>query len=103
MNDKIKQHLVAYNASKGWGLDDGALLETVIESDALWEGTRDENRWYTLVPTVVDVNGMFLIFDSCHVKGEASDVDDCIGGYKLENIKEAVSKEVTVTIYETIE
>ncbi len=99
---KIKEHLMKFNESKGWGISDADLMETVLESDFLWQGDRDEHRWYTLIPTVVDVNGMLLMFTLCRVEGENSSVEDCIGGYKLENIREARPKEITTTIYEII-
>ena len=100
MNETIKKHVSDYNESEGWGTGDAALLETIVDSKVVWEGKRDEHRWYTLIPTVTCINGMFLMHTHCHTKGEATEVSDCIGGYKLAEVVEVVSKEATVTIYE---
>ena len=103
MNEKIKNHLIAYNTSKGWDTTESSLMETVIEADSLWEGKRDRHRWYTLIPTVVCIEGMFLQYDYCDVDGETSNIDDCIGGYKLHSVIEVKPVQKTVTIYEAVE
>lgn len=103
MNEKIKNHLIKYAESEGWDdTSDEALMEIITDSKAIWEGTRDRHRWYTLIPTVVEIDGMFLMFDFCDVDGEMSNVDDCIGGYKLEDVVEVLPKEVKTTIYEPV-
>ena len=99
MNERIREHLVRHNEIKKWGITDEDLIETVVDADSVWEGVREEHRWYTMVPTVVCIDGMFLIFNKCHVRGENSDVDDCIGGYELKNIVEAEPEEILVTVY----
>jgi len=103
MNDKIRQHLVKYHESKGYAVDDASLVETITESKAVWEGERDRHRWYTMIPTVVCVDGMYLQFNFCDVDGETFDVDDCIGGYKLDDVFEVEPKEETVTVYVPVE
>lgn len=102
MNDKIRDHLKKYCESKGYGTSDANLIEVVTEATPVWEGKRDRHRWYTLIPTVVCVEGMFLSFNFCDVDGEMSDVEDCIGGYKLANIEEVKPKKVETTIYEAV-
>lgn len=99
MNDKIKNHLIAYCKSKGWDTDEDNLIEAVTDSKTLWEGKRDEHRWYTLIPSVVCVDGMYLQYTYCDVKSEESSVEDCIGGYKLEDIIEVRPEDETVTVY----
>lgn len=99
MNEKIRQHLIKYAKSKGWDTTDKDLMEIVTDANSVWEGKRDEHRWYTLVSTVVCVDGVFLQYNYCDVHSEESSVEDCIGGYKLEDVIEVEPKEVVMTIY----
>ena len=99
MNEKIKNHLIKYCESKGYGTTDADLIEVVIEANPVWQGKPDRHRWYTLFPTVVWVEGMFLQYISCDVQGEENSVEDCIGGYKLEDVIEVSPQQETVTVY----
>ena len=102
MNDKIRNHLTKYCESKEYGTSDADLIEVVTEATSVWEGERDRHRWYTLIPTVVCVDGMFLEFNFCDVDGEMANVDDCIGGYKLADIFEVKPVEKMTTVYEAV-
>ncbi|KKM70876.1 hypothetical protein LCGC14_1436360 [marine sediment metagenome] len=102
MNEKIKNHLIKYCESKEYGTSDVDLLEVITEANPLWEGKRDRHRWYTMIPTVVCVEGMFLEYNHCDVDGENSNVDDCIGGYKLSDIFEVKPVEKMTTVYEPV-
>jgi hypothetical protein len=99
MNERIKENLANKCKSQGYGTTDDDLIELVLNEKTLWEGKRDEHRWYTLVPTVVCVDGMYLMMNVCHVKGEESSVEDCIGGYKLNDIIEVAPEQKIVTVY----
>jgi len=48
----------------------------------------------------VKVAGIFIKYNYCDPDGEMSDVNDCIGGYKLEDMEQVFPKEVKTTIYE---
>jgi len=101
MNEETKRHLKKYCESKGWETTDKSLIELIIDSgENVWEGKRDRHRWYTLIPTVVKVAGIFIKYNYCDPDGEMSDVNDCIGGYKLEDMEQVFPKEVKTTIYE---
>jgi len=99
MTKEIREHLEAYNTSKGYGVTDADLMETITEADSIWEGERDEHRWYTLVPTVVYIDGIYLCYDCCDCRDENSDVDDCIGGYKLSDVVEVEPENKTVIVF----
>lgn len=103
MNEKIKNHLIDYCKSKDWGTSDADLLETITEAKEVWQGKRDRHRWYTLIPTVVCVDGMYLLYTFCDVDGEMASVEDCIGGYKLEEVIEVKPRQKTMTVYESVE
>ena len=103
MSEKTKNHLIKYCKAKGWeDISDEALMEIITDAKVAWEGTRDRHRWYTLIPTVVEIDGMFLMYNYCDVDGEESSVEDCIGGYELDDVIEVVPKEIKTTIYEPV-
>ena len=102
MKTETKNQLIKYNKSKKWGTTDAGLMETIIEAKPIWEGKRDRHRWYTLIPRVVVIDGMYLQFSYCDVDGEQSSVEDCIGGYKLKDVIEVGPKTVETVIYEPI-
>ena len=103
MNEKIRKHLISYCESKDWDdTSDASLMEVITDAKAIWEGKRDRHRWYTLIPTVVCIDGMFLQYNYCDVDGEMSNVDDCIGGYKLRNVIEVKPVQKTITLYEPV-
>ena len=102
MSEKIREHLKQHCIKNGWGTSEADLIECVTEADYLWQGERDEHRWYTLVPTVVNVDGMLLMFDYCDVRSEESGVEDCIGGYELDDVVEVSPVKKTVTVYEPV-
>ena len=103
MNEEIKQHLIKYCKSKGWeDNSDKELMEVITDAKAVWEGQRDRHRWYTLIPTVVEIDGMFLMYDYCDVHGEEANVEDCIGGYKLEDVVQVVPQVEAVMVYKPV-
>jgi hypothetical protein len=103
MNTKIKNHLLAYSESKGYGITDEDLMKIIVEAyPIVCEGKRDEHRWYDMIPTVVNINGMLLQYNRCSVKGEESSVEDCIGGYKLDDVIEVKPIIKPITVYEPV-
>lgn len=102
MKPESKEKLVKYNESKGYGISDDDLIETIIEcGQTIWQGKGDRHRWYTLIPTVVKVGDVYFQYDRCDVHGEEANVEDCIGGYKLDDMFEV--KPVTQTVIGYIE
>jgi len=100
MKDESKKFLTEYNASKGWGVSDKDLIETLTEGKDVWEGGQDRHRWYSMIPTVVQIGDRFFNYDRCDVHGEEGDVDDCIGGYKLDMFTEVAPVEVKKIEYQ---
>ena len=101
MNEKIKKHLIAYSKATWPDLEttDEDLMEIITDAKSIWEGRRDRHRWYTLIPRVVEIDGMFLQYAHCDVDGEESSVEDCIGGYKLEDVIEVKPQDKVETTY----
>jgi len=103
MNEEIKSHLIKYCESKGWeDTSDKALMDIIVDAKTVWEGKRDRHRWYTLIPTVVEISGMFLMYNCCDIDGEESSVEDCIGGYKLEDVVQVVPQVEPTIIYKPV-
>ena len=102
MHDENKQKLIDYCVKEGWGYTDAELIETVIEcGKTVWTGEQERHRWYSMIPIVVEIEGMFISYDSCDVHGEEGTVEDCIGGYKLDDMREVFPKEVKKIVYVT--
>lgn len=99
MNEKIKNHLINYCKTKGYEATDESLIEVVTQAKIIYEGKRDVHRWYTLIPSVVQIDGMYLQYDYCFIHSEESSVEDCIGGYKLSDIIEVKPEIQPTTVY----
>ena len=102
MNDRIVNHLIEHCRAKGYDINDDMLVEIVTEGKVVWEGEYDRHRWYSLVPTVVLVDGMYIKFNLCDVHGEEASVEDCIGSYDLNEFIEVEPFEITATAYRPI-
>jgi len=75
MNEKIKNHLIKYNQSNGWGVDDETLIETLTDSRVIYEEEIDERRWWTEYTQVVEIDGMFIGFEMAKTTGDRSTFD----------------------------
>lgn len=105
MNEKIKKHLITYNQSKGYGIDDATLIETLKEcGETVWTGDEDERRWWTNFTRVVEFDGMLIGFKDAKTTGDDSPYDK---GYEFDpdTIKEYTYTEETVVVknYKPIE
>jgi hypothetical protein len=100
MNNFLKDKLINFNKLKGWDITDVDLMETITEATILWEGKRNEHRWYCLIPTVIRIGDTYLQYNRCEVRSEESNIADCIGGYKLEDVIEVVPVDKVITVYE---
>ena len=101
MNAELRSFLEEIIKSKGYGTSDDEIVEHILEcGKRVWAGEQDRYRWYSMIPTVVNVNGRFIMYDECDVHGEQASVEDCIGGYELDMFKEVFPKEKTVIVYE---
>lgn len=101
MNDKIREHVKQYNISKGYGIDDESIIETIRESDSVWSGDEDEQRWWVTYFTVIQVNGMFIGFENAKTTGDDSPYDK---GWEFDakSICEVVAEQITTTIYKRV-
>jgi hypothetical protein len=72
MNDKIRNHLIAFNESHGLPTDDDTLLETLLEEDTVHEQIVGQRRWWNDIFHVVNVGGMLIGYDWAHSTGDSS-------------------------------
>jgi len=72
INEKIKNHLIEYNKSNGWGTDDETLIETLLDSHVIAEEELTEHRWWIEYTHVVEIDGMIIGFDIAKTTGDMS-------------------------------
>lgn len=75
MNDKIRQHVAAYCASKGYPTDDETIARIIQDRDTIWESRRDSRRWWDDVFCVVSINGLEIGFMGARTTGDDSPRD----------------------------
>lgn len=101
INETIKQHLIQYAKSKGWGEDDATLIEILEESDRVYEKHTGDQRWWSNYFNVVEIDGMLIGFDSARTTGDRSPRET---GWEFDpgSICHVESKQVTTTAYEPV-
>ena len=78
--------------------------------DVVWEGNRDERRWYTYVDKVVKVpvynedksliiSSRFYLYQDMECSGDGSKYDDDWSLGKINSLKEVFPHQVMTTIY----
>jgi hypothetical protein len=72
MNEKIKQHLVKYNQSKGYSIDDDTLVETLFNVPVIGEQDEEEHRWWIQFTCFVEIDGMIIGFERAKSTGDMS-------------------------------
>ena len=99
MNDKIRDHVRAYNEKCGYANQtEQDIIDTIRDADEVWSGNDSNRRWWTECFTVVNVDGMLIGFDDAKTTGDDSPRDK---GWEFDpsSICEVVAKEVTKTVY----
>jgi hypothetical protein len=103
MNEKIKQHLFAYNEKMKWKTDDPKwLYETLREcGKELYRDKGHSHRWWYEYFIVKEIDGMLIGFVNADTTGDESAEDK---GWKFDedSICEVKAVERTITVYEPI-
>ena len=94
MNDKIRQHLTAFNENGGWGTSDKDLMETLTEATPVYKAIGSAHRWYDDEFRVVNIGGMLIGYNGFHITGD-NGVSDMGLEYKIDSVCEVEKKEVT--------
>lgn len=101
MTDKIKNHVSEYNISKGWGVSDKDLFETIRESKSVYSTKTGSHRWYDDIFVVSIVDGMLIGYNDFYITGDNSP-DDLGLDYDYNSICEVEKKEKIEIYYEPI-
>lgn len=104
MNQKIKDHISKYNLSKGFGVSDAEIIETIRWGKEIYEEKIGDRRHWDDWFFVVEIDGMKIGFDGAKTTGDDSPYDK---GWEFdpESIKEVeeTTKTIVVKKYKTID
>lgn len=62
----------AFNAKNGWGTTTRDIFETLNESKRVFNGDRDDHRWWTTVSRVCEIEGKFIGYEYAECTGDDS-------------------------------
>ena len=98
MNEKIRDHVRAYNIREFDDASDEGIIETITDSKTVFKKTTGDRRWWTETFNVVEVDGLMIGFDWAETTGDENAKDK---GWEFDpsSICEVVAKEVTKTVY----
>lgn len=99
MNEKIREHVRAYNIREFEDASDEGIIETIRDAPSKWSTVTCERRWWEDLFVVVEIDGMLIGFDDANTTGDNSPSDV---GWEFDpsSICEVVAKTVTTTVYE---
>ena len=98
MNEKIRKHLIAYNKSINYGIEEEDLIETLQNADFIYEEKISTRRHWTDIFVVCKIRGMFIGFAWANGSGQESPFD--VGWeFDPESICEVEPEERTVIVY----
>jgi hypothetical protein len=62
LSKDVKEFLENHNKSKGWGTETQDLIEALIEAKTVWEGNKEDRRWWYECDVVVEIDGKFIMY-----------------------------------------
>ena len=98
MNERLMNKLVAYNISKGYGITEQDIIETVTEANRIWEHKVDTRRYYEEYEYVVDIEGVLVMYDGYNITGDSS-MSDMGLSYDINTFCEVEKKEKVSFVY----
>jgi hypothetical protein len=98
VDEKVLNHVKEYNLSKGYGVEEADIIETIREEKTVWKSGADKHRWWNIYTYVVEINGMFIGYSDAETTGDMSASE---AGYEFDPscIREYEAKEKTVVVY----
>lgn len=105
MNDKVKNHLLAYSQKKGWNLKEDQLKEILTEATPVHKEDYCNRRHWSEHFVVVEIDGMYISFIQPSCTGDLSPEEvgcefDYNQVYEVKKIEKTVTQ--VVTTYEKI-
>lgn len=101
MNDNLKEYLIKYNESKGWGTTERDLIETVTEGDVIHKEIVSNHRWYDDEERIVKIGDKFIRYYNFHITGDKSPSDMGLE-IDIDSIQEVIKKQKLTDYYEAI-
>jgi len=99
MNQKIKNHVIAYSLKMGWPCStDKEVIDVIHDHDEVWCGDELKRRHWTDCTTVVEIDGMFIGYSNAHGAGD-NHPSDVGWEFDPESIFEAEPKIITTTVH----
>ena len=98
MNEKIKEYVKKYNGKKGYGIEKKDIIETITQSDVLYEEVIEERRHWNDTFRVCEIDGLMIGYAFADTTGDMSPKEV---GWEFDpsSICEVVKEEVVKTIY----
>jgi hypothetical protein len=72
MDERVRKILTEYNNSHGWSTDDDTLIETLLESDVVYEEQVDKWRWWYVYDYVTEIDGHYIRYEFAETTGDDS-------------------------------
>lgn len=92
----VREFLKKHNEAKGYGVDDGDLIETLTEGNRVHVEGRDEHRWFFCETAVNEIDGVFIQYTDYLITGDAS-MSDMDLEYDLDSAEIVERKERQIT------
>lgn len=101
MNEKIKQHLIAYAAKNNWSTDDDTLIEVLTEGADVYRKKISNSRWWYTEFIVTEIDGMLIGYEYASANRDEH-VRDLGWEFDESTICEVEPVQKTVTVYEKV-
>lgn len=101
MDGKVRKHINDCCEKHGWEPCEAPVdyEEALQEAKELVEVGRDEHRWYFVVTKVVELDGMFIQYDTIDMKGGDATAADAGLEFDVNQVFEVEPYDKTVTAY----
>lgn len=101
MNEKVRQHLIAYNQKNNWSIENDSLIETITEGPVVYEEKVSESRWWNNEFRVTKIDGMFIGYGYAQANRDES-IRDLGWEFDESTICEVEPVEKTVIVYKKV-
>ena len=93
----VREFLTTYNEKHGYGIDDGCLIESLIEEGVVvHKGDTDQHRWYIMQECVSEIEGVYIRFTDYIITGDMGMADMDLS-YDLDSAEIVTKRERQVT------
>jgi len=96
MNEKIKDHLLAYCKKQGFTNADEDLKEILVDGH-IYRGDESSHRWWNTYFYVALIDGMYIGYEYAKTTGDSS-AEDLGYEFNFDSICEVIKEEKTLTV-----